>query len=155
MKFFKKFRKGKRLLDEMTKKTPSEPQLPRGHVVQDMIIPGNKCGLVIGKGGETIKRLAEQYGVKLVVVQDTGTPITADKPLRITGEIEKVERVKEAVNQLVNPKEGPGKFSTNEYGSRSSNLAPGTLESFIKVPSEKAGIVIGKGELAFFEVFFW
>lgn len=138
----------------MTKKTASEPQLPRGHVVQDMIIPGNKCGLVIGKGGETIKRLAEQYGVKLVVVQDTATPITADKPLRITGEIEKVERVKEAVNQLVNPKEGT-KFATNEYGtSRPSNLPPGTLESFIKVPSEKAGIVIGKGKGSFYFIFF-
>jgi far upstream element-binding protein len=54
-----------------------------------------KCGLIIGKGGETIKRLSEQHGVKLVVIQDPDTPQSADKPLRITGEPEKVANCKE------------------------------------------------------------
>jgi far upstream element-binding protein len=44
----------------------------RGNIeIVEIKVPGNKCGLVIGKGGETIKGLGEKYGVKLVVVQET------------------------------------------------------------------------------------
>jgi far upstream element-binding protein len=28
-----------------------------GHITTEMMIPGNKAGIVIGKGGETIKQL--------------------------------------------------------------------------------------------------
>lgn len=112
--------------------------------VLEILVPANKCGLVIGKGGETIKRLSEQYGVKLVVIQDATTTSGTDKPLRITGDPEKVARAKEAVLALINPQSHKGS-STNEYGSKS--MLPGQNEVYIKVPSEKAGIVIGKGKL--------
>lgn len=118
-------------------------------------IPGNKCGLVIGKGGETIKRLSEQYGVKLVVVQETSAAVSGDKPLRITGEPEKVAKAKEAVLEMLNPNNGPGgggRYQTNEYGSKPNHYGGGGdrgagsgNEVFIKVPGDKAGIVIGKG----------
>ena len=65
--------------------------------VMEMLIPGNKCGVVIGKGGETIKRLNEEYGVKMILIQDADTPLQADKPLRITGEPDRVARVKDAI----------------------------------------------------------
>ncbi len=61
------------------------------------------AGLVIGKGGETIKRLSEQYGVKLVFVQDTITTKGSDKPLQIIGEPEKVARAKAAILEMLNP----------------------------------------------------
>ena len=110
--------------------------------IVEIKIPGNKCGLVIGKGGETIKRLIETYGVKLVVVQDNNAPSNGDKPLRITGEADKVSKAKEAIMALINP--GPkDKYSTNDYGSRSHSS--GNTEAYIKVPGEKAGVVIGKG----------
>lgn len=113
--------------------------------IVEIKIPGNKCGLVIGKGGETIKRLSEQYGVKLVVVQDTSSATAGDKPLRITGEPEKVAKAKEAVMEMLNPSSGPGRYQTNDYGSKSQYGGSGSNEVFIKVPGDKAGIVIGKG----------
>ncbi len=120
-------------------------QLVKSNIeVLEILVPANKCGLVIGKGGETIKRLSEQYGVKLVVIQDAVSTSGTDKPLRITGDPEKVSRAKEAVLGLINPQSHKGP-STNEYGSK--NLLPGQNEVYIKVPSEKAGIVIGKGKL--------
>jgi far upstream element-binding protein len=112
-------------------------------------VPGNKCGLVIGKGGETIKRLSEQYGVKLVVVQESSAASSGDKPLRITGEPEKVAAAKEAVLQMLDPKDGPYQQQQqqhrSDYGSRHHGGAQGVTEAFIKVPGDKAGIVIGKG----------
>ena len=136
----------------------------------EMKVPGNKCGLIIGKGGETIKSLSEQYGVKLVVVQETSAPSNGEKPLRITGEPSKVAKAKEAVMALLNPQDnykgsggdrngggrgGGGGYGTNDYGSKSGGdrrggdrndrNGGGASEVFIKVPGDKAGIVIGKG----------
>lgn len=55
-------------------------------VMEEVMIPGNKVGLVIGKGGENIKHLQEQAVVKMVMIQDSNVPSHQDKPLRITGE---------------------------------------------------------------------
>jgi len=33
------------------------------------MLPGPKVGLIIGKGGETIKQLQEKSGAKMVVIQ--------------------------------------------------------------------------------------
>ena len=44
-----------------------------GHVTLEMMIPGNKAGIVIGKGGETIKLLQVsnwKFGTLLVVVNE-------------------------------------------------------------------------------------
>uniref|UniRef100_A0A3Q3XH41 K Homology domain-containing protein n=1 Tax=Mola mola TaxID=94237 RepID=A0A3Q3XH41_MOLML len=38
--------------------------------MQEMIIPAGKAGLIIGKGGETIKQLQERAGVKMILIQD-------------------------------------------------------------------------------------
>lgn len=34
-----------------------------------MMVPGHKVGLIIGKGGETIKNLQESTGARVVIVQ--------------------------------------------------------------------------------------
>jgi transcription antitermination factor NusA-like protein len=43
--------------------------MPGGSSVFEMIVPGDKVGLIIGKGGETIKQLQEATGAKMVIVQ--------------------------------------------------------------------------------------
>jgi len=144
----------KRAIDEVLRRTPGYGggggggDFQSGQQVFEMRLPGNKCGLVIGKGGETIKRLSEQYGVKLVVVQETNAVQGSDKPLRITGDPDKVAQAREAVNGLIGLKDdGRGGGSTNEYGSNRSysGSRSGQSEVLIKVPGDKAGIVIGKG----------
>lgn len=64
----------------------------------EIMVPGPKVGLIIGKGGETIKQLQEKSGAKMVVIQD-GPSQENEKPLRITGEPQKVE-VKFQINLL-------------------------------------------------------
>lgn len=95
-----------------------------------MKIAGNKCGLIIGKGGETIKRLSEQYGVKLVVVQDTSTASSGDKPLRITGEPDKVAAAKAAILEMLNPTDNY--HGRKDFGERRQYGGPGQSEAFIK-----------------------
>lgn len=56
----------------------------------EIMVPGPKVGLIIGKGGETIKQLQEKSGAKMVVIQD-GPAQEQEKPLRISGDPQKVE----------------------------------------------------------------
>lgn len=49
------------------------------------MIPANKVGLIIGKGGETIKNLQMQSGCKMVMVQDGPFQNAPEKPLKISG----------------------------------------------------------------------
>uniref|UniRef100_A0A8C6VWI0 K Homology domain-containing protein n=1 Tax=Nothobranchius furzeri TaxID=105023 RepID=A0A8C6VWI0_NOTFU len=62
-----------------------------GTAVQEMLIPASKVGLVIGRGGDTIKQLQERAGVKMMMIQDGPMPTGADKPLRISGDPFKVQ----------------------------------------------------------------
>lgn len=67
----------------------------------EMSVPGHKVGLIIGKGGETIKQLQERSGAKIIIIQDS--PEAAhEKPLRITGDPNAVETAKELVQEILN-----------------------------------------------------
>ncbi len=64
--------------------------LTGGGIAFDMLIPGNRVGLVIGKGGDMIKSLQERSGVKMTMVQETAQPGPGPKTLRIQGDPDKV-----------------------------------------------------------------
>uniref|UniRef100_A0A8B9J6T1 Far upstream element (FUSE) binding protein 1 n=1 Tax=Astyanax mexicanus TaxID=7994 RepID=A0A8B9J6T1_ASTMX len=91
----------KRLLSEIVEKGRPSPSFHHndgpGASVQEIMVPASKAGLVIGKGGETIKQLQERAGVKMVMIQDGPQNTGADKPLRISGDPFKVQQAKEMV----------------------------------------------------------
>ncbi|XP_069742176.1 far upstream element-binding protein 3 isoform X5 [Narcine bancroftii] len=110
--------------------------------IQEIQIPASKVGLVIGKGGETIKQLQERTGVKMIMIQDGPLPTGADKPLRITGDPYKVQQAKEMVLEIVRDKD-QGDFRRNDFGSR---LSGNSID--VAVPRFAVGIVIGRnGEM--------
>ncbi|XP_041530673.1 far upstream element-binding protein 3 isoform X5 [Microtus oregoni] len=85
----------KRLLGQIVDRCRNGPgfhnDIDSNSTIQELLIPASKVGLVIGKGGETIKQLQERTGVKMVMIQDGPLPTGADKPLRITGDPFKVQ----------------------------------------------------------------
>ncbi|XP_060697490.1 far upstream element-binding protein 3 isoform X2 [Hemiscyllium ocellatum] len=110
--------------------------------IQEIQIPASKVGLVIGKGGETIKQLQERTGVKMIMIQDGPLPTGADKPLRITGDPYKVQQAKEMVMEIIRDKD-QGDFRRNDYGSR---IGGNSID--VAVPRFAVGIVIGRnGEM--------
>ena len=108
------------------------------YITTELMIPGPKCGLIIGKNGETIKSLQETIGVKMLLIQDNQTVSSGPKPLRLSGYPDKVEQAKRVVEQLINSNEG----HDGSQGMRSSG--PRSVGEVI-VPRSSVGIIIGKG----------
>ncbi|XP_077456685.1 far upstream element-binding protein 3-like [Stigmatopora argus] len=114
-----------------------------GVLVQEMLIPASKVGLVIGRGGETIKQLQERAGVKMMMIQDGPMPTGADKPLRISGDPYKVQVAKELVLEVIREKDADFRSGRSDFSSR---LGGTSLD--VPVPRFAVGIVIGRnGEM--------
>uniref|UniRef100_A0A8B9H092 Far upstream element (FUSE) binding protein 1 n=1 Tax=Astyanax mexicanus TaxID=7994 RepID=A0A8B9H092_ASTMX len=139
----------KRLLSEIVEKGRPSPSFHHndgpGASVQEIMVPASKAGLVIGKGGETIKQLQERAGVKMVMIQDGPQNTGADKPLRISGDPFKVQQAKEMVMELI--RDQGFREQRGEYGSRMGGGGGGGGGG-VPVPRFAVGIVIGRnGEM--------
>ncbi|XP_012266333.1 far upstream element-binding protein 1 isoform X1 [Athalia rosae] len=122
----------------------------------EIMIPGPKVGLIIGKGGETIKQLQEKSGAKMVVIQE-GPSQEQEKPLRITGDPQKVEYAKQLVYELIAEKEmqmfhrgsqrgaerGGANYNNTDNGFNQGSQNTDGVE--VLVPRAAVGVVIGKG----------
>lgn len=110
---------------------------------QEIMVPGSKVGLVIGKGGETIKMLQEKTGAKMVIIQD-GPGQELEKPLRISGEPAKVDHAKQLVFDLILDKDAFNSNSRPNFNP-GNGAPPGGEQAEVFVPKTAVGVVIGKG----------
>ncbi|XP_060056384.1 far upstream element-binding protein 3 isoform X2 [Erinaceus europaeus] len=138
----------KRLLGQIVDRCRNGPSfhndIDGNSTIQEILIPASKVGLVIGKGGETIKQLQERTGVKMVMIQDGPLPTGADKPLRITGDPFKVQQAREMVLEIIREKDQADFRGVR--GDFSSRMGGGSIE--VSVPRFAVGIVIGRnGEM--------
>ncbi|XP_038554849.1 far upstream element-binding protein 2-like isoform X1 [Micropterus salmoides] len=142
-------RKAKMLLDEIVSRGRGTPpsschESTNGQdgTVHEMMIPAGKAGLVIGKGGETIKQLQERAGVKMILIQDASQGPNVDKPLRIIGDPYKVQQAQEMVQEILRERDHGGFSERNDFSSRMG----GGMD--IPVPRHSVGVVIGRsGEM--------
>ncbi|XP_030272020.1 far upstream element-binding protein 3-like isoform X12 [Sparus aurata] len=119
-----------------------------GASVQEMLIPASKVGLVIGRGGDTIKQLQERAGVKMMMIQDGPMPTGADKPLRISGDPYKVQAARELVLEVIREKDGDFRSGRNDFSARLGGTNLDSVPLQVPVPRFAVGIVIGRnGEM--------
>ncbi|CAA9998463.1 unnamed protein product, partial [Nesidiocoris tenuis] len=76
------------------------PILHLGHL-RDIMVPGRKVGLVIGRGGETINRLMHETGARMWVDQQSRTQDAEFKRLNIKGTAQQVEDALKLVNEII------------------------------------------------------
>jgi len=140
----------------------------------EMMLEGPLVARVIGKGGENIKRLQEETGAKIVIIQES-KDFADQKPLRISGPPDKVEYAKQRVMQVIQEEReklagggmgrggGRGGFRGGRGGDRGGFRGRGgggrggsgwpsggggggyEMQEHFSVPSNKVGLVMGKG----------
>ncbi|KAJ1973104.1 hypothetical protein H4R35_004294 [Dimargaris xerosporica] len=113
-----------------------------------LTIPSQYAGIVIGKGGESLKRLERDYHVKIQVDQEPN-PGTDEKTITIYGNrLDDVDFAKRMIEAKVSDyndkvrrdqKDGNGEASGGESNGDAQFLLT------MKIPQSKAGFLIGRG----------
>ncbi|KAI8615439.1 hypothetical protein BC830DRAFT_299413 [Chytriomyces sp. MP71] len=105
-----------------------------------MEVPGDRVGLVIGKGGETIKMLQSRTGARMTVVQDGAGVRPGMKVVNIQGTDEQIEEAKKLIDEIV-----IGKMMVGSNAGYSGGPGFGQETEEVRVPNDKVGLVIGRG----------
>ncbi|KAK8810752.1 hypothetical protein WA158_007327 [Blastocystis sp. Blastoise] len=99
--------------------------------VEKLRIPNDKVGMVIGKGGITIKSIQQRNSIRIQMPQVPDDDDHTKRTLTLTGP---GDNVKTAIQEIMNIVEGQMGFIPNNYPNES-----------IVVPNDKVGLIIGKG----------
>ncbi|KAL3871210.1 hypothetical protein ACJMK2_039223 [Sinanodonta woodiana] len=126
--------------------------------VQSIIdVPRTSVGIVIGKGGEMIKKIQAETGAKVQFQQDDGQ--SPERVCAITGPPDRVQQAASMINELLQrasfsgrggrggSRGGRGGYSSGGSGrGMSRGYDDGNYQDqTTSVPADKCGLVIGKG----------
>ncbi|CAN4105162.1 unnamed protein product [Withania somnifera] len=106
-------------------------------------IPNGRVGVIIGKGGETIKYLQLQSGAKIQVTRDMDAdPNSPNRAVELMGTPDQIAKAEQLINEVLSEADsgGSGLVSRRYPGPQS-----GGEQFSLKVPNNKVGLVIGKG----------
>lgn len=124
-----------------------QPALRDGEQSSQIMVPDRTVGLIIGRGGETIRDLQERSGCHVNIVGVDKT-VNGLRPVNLIGNPQAAARAKELIMEIVDSDtklgEGappPGRRDQDQgYGGQ-----PGRVSESIFVPSDAVGMIIGKG----------
>ncbi|KAK3846604.1 MAG: hypothetical protein J3R72DRAFT_433106 [Linnemannia gamsii] len=134
------------------------PPMRNEHSVQEeMGVPGNLVGLIIGRGGENLKRIERETGCKVQFSQDGG-PNDRERFVNIVGQPAGIADARRQIQEIITSSQtgerpgGYGGFSGGGGGGGGGNYGMGGGDSYgrggnsstIQIPSTKVGLVIGR-----------
>ncbi|KAF8406356.1 hypothetical protein HHK36_008443 [Tetracentron sinense] len=107
-------------------------------------IPNGKVGVIIGKGGETIKYLQLQSGAKIQVTKDTeADPYSQTRGVDLSGTAEQISRAEQLIKDVIAETDAGSSGPSANHGF--NPMQPGTEQFTMKVPNNKVALLIGKG----------
>ncbi|XP_015884471.1 uncharacterized protein LOC107420113 [Ziziphus jujuba] len=105
-------------------------------------IPNGRVGVIIGKGGETIKYLQLQSGAKIQVTRDMDADLNSPtRMVELMGTPEQISKAEQLINDVLAGAESGGQGIV----SRRLTGQAGSEQFVMKIPNNKVGLVIGKG----------
>ncbi|BFG18164.1 hypothetical protein CerSpe_044370 [Prunus speciosa] len=105
-------------------------------------VPNGRVGVIIGKGGETIKYLQTQSGAKIQVTRDGDADLSAPtRMVELMGTPEQIAKAEHLINEVLAEAESGGPAIV----SRRLTVQAGAEQYVTKIPNNKVGLVIGKG----------
>ena len=128
----------------------NQPAIKAGEEPSQIMVPNRTVGLIIGRGGETIRDLQERSGCHVNIVGEDKS-INGLRPVNLIGTPQASSLAKDLIMEIV---ESDTKSLANSGGnSRDKNVGQGfggtdgdKINDTIYVPSEAVGMIIGKGE---------
>ncbi|KAJ6440795.1 far upstream element-binding protein 2 [Purpureocillium lavendulum] len=128
--------------------------LREGEDHMQIMVPDRTVGLIIGRGGETIRDLQERSGCHINIVGESKS-VNGLRPVNLIGTVEAAARAKDFIMEIVDSDtrgDGPAaakKISGPERNDRPprdvGGGGPDKLNDSIFVPSDAVGMIIGKG----------
>ncbi|KAK9273181.1 hypothetical protein L1049_017988 [Liquidambar formosana] len=105
-------------------------------------IPNGRVGVIIGKGGDTIKYLQLQSGAKIQVTRDADVdPGSLTRMVELMGSPDQIAKAEQLIKDVLNEAESGG----SGIVSRRLTGQTGSEQFVMKVPNNKVGLIIGKG----------
>jgi far upstream element-binding protein len=129
-------------------KAPSSTNSKDGENSQIMV-PDRTVGLIIGRGGETIRDLQERSGCHVNIVGENKS-VNGLRPVNLIGSVQAQQRAKDLIMEIVesDTKNMSGKGpDAGRHPGRDDPYASGQdkMNDSIMVPGEAVGMIIGKG----------
>lgn len=131
-----------------------QPALRDGEDSMQIMVPDRTVGLIIGRGGETIRDLQERSGCHVNIVGEQKS-VNGLRPVNLIGSREAAARAKDLIMEIVesdskstgNKDRGPAQRELTREPGFGGSLGGGgdKISDSIFVPSEAVGMIIGKG----------
>ncbi|KAF2712153.1 hypothetical protein K504DRAFT_474589 [Pleomassaria siparia CBS 279.74] len=133
-----------------------QPALREGEQSSQIMVPDRTVGLIIGRGGETIRDLQERSGCHVNIVGENKS-VNGLRPVNLIGSPVAAARAKELIMEIVDSDTktmgeagGAPAAAANTANNRRDNFDPysggaGKINDTIMVPSDAVGMIIGKG----------
>jgi far upstream element-binding protein len=128
----------------------NQPSLRDGEATTQIMVPDRTVGLIIGKGGETIRDLQERSGCHVNIVGEQKS-VNGLRPVNLIGSAQAAAMAKNLIMEIVdsdtkslsNPSGGSRDAPRgNAYGGGGGG---DRTSDTITVPSSAVGMIIGKG----------
>ncbi|KAF2497464.1 hypothetical protein BU16DRAFT_605922 [Lophium mytilinum] len=130
-----------------------QPALREGENSVQIMVPDRTVGLIIGRGGETIRDLQERSGCHVNIVGENKS-VNGLRPVNLIGTPQASARAKELILEIVDSdtktltqqQEGGRRDNFDQFAnSNAPAAAGGKVNDTIMVPSDAVGMIIGKG----------
>jgi far upstream element-binding protein len=138
------------------KATSQQPALREGEQSSQIMVPDRTVGLIIGRGGETIRDLQERSGCHVNIVGENKS-VNSLRPVNLIGSPAAAAHAKELIMEIVdsdtkqmdgsnhNSQQQQNKRDFDPYGGGAAG-GGNKINDSIMVPSDAVGMIIGKGK---------
>lgn len=107
---------------------------PDGSESMELLIPNERVGLIIGRGGTTIKSIQQRTGSSVTIPQTPDPNNPSMRLITIRGTIDAKEAAKQEIMSILN----------DDHGGRGGGGGGGGNTIYMQVPNDRVGVVIGK-----------
>ncbi|KAI9684909.1 MAG: hypothetical protein M1822_005558 [Bathelium mastoideum] len=149
---------GNRASNSGAKGRDNQPALRDGENSIQILVPDRTVGLIIGRGGETIRDLQERSGCHVNIVGENKS-INGMRPVNLIGNHQAASRARELIMEIVdsdtkstnggNPSMSSQRPQTRPndifFGGEQAAGGNDKINESIVVPSDAVGMIIGKG----------